>query len=215
MLISVVFDDFGMNKIKYNQIRVLVLISAYWFIFFFGENEIHFFKKLYWIWLSAIYRPYYLIQFSKMSSSMQQQMKKNNIQQVASILAPAMYDGWGDPLTHWGRVTHKCVGNIKIIGSDNGLSPGRRQAILWTNDGILLIEPIRTNFSEIWTEIHTFFQKMRLKRSSAKWRPFCLPQCMDWIGFHLYNDDTCSSGHISRPSQVGFSHNCFRYKQIT
>ena len=31
-------------------------------------------------------------------------------------------------LTHWGRVTHICVGKQTIIGSDNGLSPGRRQA---------------------------------------------------------------------------------------
>ena len=28
-----------------------------------------------------------------------------------------------------------------IIGSDNGLSPERRQANIWTNDGILLMEP--------------------------------------------------------------------------
>ena len=33
-------------------------------------------------------------------------------------------------LTHRGRVTHLCVGNLTIIGSDNGLSPGRRQAII-------------------------------------------------------------------------------------
>ena len=33
-------------------------------------------------------------------------------------------------LTHWSRVTHICVGNLAIIGSDNGLSPGRRQAII-------------------------------------------------------------------------------------
>ena len=44
-------------------------------------------------------------------------------------------------LTHRGRVTHICVGNLTIIGSDNGLSPGRRQAIIWTNAGILLIGP--------------------------------------------------------------------------
>ena len=44
-------------------------------------------------------------------------------------------------LTHWGRVTHICVGNLTIIGPDNGLSPNRRQAIFWTNAGILLIEP--------------------------------------------------------------------------
>ena len=51
-------------------------------------------------------------------------------------------------LTHWGRVTHICVVNLVIIGSDNGLSPGRRQAIFWSNDGILLIVPPGTNFSE-------------------------------------------------------------------
>ena len=44
-------------------------------------------------------------------------------------------------LTHWGRVTHICVGELTIIVSDNGLSPGQRQAIIWTNAGILLIGP--------------------------------------------------------------------------
>ena len=44
-------------------------------------------------------------------------------------------------LTHWGRVTHICVDKLTIIGSDNGLSPGRRQAIIWTSAGILLIGP--------------------------------------------------------------------------
>ena len=39
-------------------------------------------------------------------------------------------------LTHWSRVTHICVGNLTTIGSENGLSPGRRQAITWTNVGI-------------------------------------------------------------------------------
>ena len=33
-------------------------------------------------------------------------------------------------LTHWGRVTHICVSKLIIIGSDNGLSPSRRQAII-------------------------------------------------------------------------------------
>ena len=79
---------------------------------------------------------------------------------------------------HWGRVTRICVGNITIIGPDNGLSPGRRQAIIWTNAGILLIGPLGTNFSENLIEILTFsFTKMRLKVSSAKWRPFCLGLC--------------------------------------
>ena len=77
-------------------------------------------------------------------------------------------------LTHWGWVTHICVSKLTIIGSDNGLSPGRRQAIIWTNGGILLIGPLKTNFSEIFIEIHKFsFTKMHLKMSSGKWRPFC------------------------------------------
>ena len=59
-------------------------------------------------------------------------------------------------LTHWGRVTHICVGNLTIIGSDNGLSPVRRQAIAWTNVGILLIGPLGTNFSEMLIEIHFY-----------------------------------------------------------
>ena len=77
--------------------------------------------------------------------------------------------------THWGRVTHICVSKLTSIGSDNGLSPRRRQAIFWTNAGILLIGPLGTNFSETSIEIHILsFKKMHLKMSSGKWRPFCL-----------------------------------------
>ena len=72
-------------------------------------------------------------------------------------------------------MTHIYVSKITIIGSDNGLSPGRRQAIIWTNAGILLIGPLGTNFSEILIEIDRLsFKKMHLKMSSAKLRPFCL-----------------------------------------
>ena len=78
-------------------------------------------------------------------------------------------------LTHWDRATHICVSKLTIIGSDNGLSPGRRQAITWTNAWILLIGPLGTNFNETSIEIHTFsFKKINLKLSSGKWRPFCL-----------------------------------------
>ena len=78
-------------------------------------------------------------------------------------------------LTHWGRVTHICASKLTISGSDNGLSPDRRQAIIWTTARLLLIGPLKTNFSELVSEIHAFlFQKMHLKTPSAKWRPFCL-----------------------------------------
>ena len=79
------------------------------------------------------------------------------------------------PLTHWGRATHICFSKLTIIGSDNGFSPGRRQAIIWTNAGILLIWPSRTNLSEISIDIQTFsFKKIHFKMLSGKWRPFCL-----------------------------------------
>ena len=72
-------------------------------------------------------------------------------------------------------MTHICVGKLINIASDNGLSPGRRQAIIWTNAEILLIGPLGTNLSEILIEIQIFsFNKIRLKVSSAKCRPFCL-----------------------------------------
>ena len=72
-------------------------------------------------------------------------------------------------------MTHICVGKLSIIGSDNGLSPGRCQAIIWTNAGILLIRPLGTNFSEILIGIQTFsLKKIHLKMSFAKLPPFCL-----------------------------------------
>ena len=72
-------------------------------------------------------------------------------------------------LTHWGWMLHICISNlINITGSDNGLSHGRRQAITWTNAGILSIRTLGTNFSEILSEIPTFsFKKIHLKMSSA------------------------------------------------
>ena len=76
-------------------------------------------------------------------------------------------------LTHWGRATHICIGKLTIIGSDNGLSPGRRHAIIWTIAGVLLIGPLGTNFSEILIGTETFsFKEMHLKMASVKWRPF-------------------------------------------
>ena len=66
-----------------------------------------------------------------------------------SQLTPLIHSQLSLALTHWGRVTHICVGKLTTIASDNGLSPGRRQSIISTNAGILLIGPLGTNFSEI------------------------------------------------------------------
>ena len=63
--------------------------------------------------------------------------------------------------THRGRVTQTCISLTKltIVGSDNGLPPGRRQAIIRTNAGILLIGTLGTNFSEMFIEVHIFHSR--------------------------------------------------------
>ena len=80
-------------------------------------------------------------------------------------------------LTHWGRVTHIIVSKLNIIGSDNALSPGRHQAIIRTNRGILLIGYLGTNLTEILIEILTLsFKKMCSNMPSAKWLQ-CVNMC--------------------------------------
>ena len=80
---------------------------------------------------------------------------------------------WSSSGDYWGRVICVCINNSTSIVSDNGLLPGWCKAIMWTNDMILLLGPLGTNFSEILIEIHTFsFKKMYLKILSVKWQPF-------------------------------------------
>ena len=96
-------------------------------------------------------------------------------------------------------MTHICVSKLTIIGSDNGLSPDRRQAIIWTNAGLLLIGSLGRNFSGILIEILTFsFKKMRLKVSSAKWRPFCLGLNVLIVGYNLCIIRWCALSHEKR-----------------
>ena len=68
---------------------------------------------------------------------------------------------------HWGRLTHICASKLTSIGSDNGLAPSRRQAIIWTNAGILLIGPLGTHLSEIIIEIQ--FENVVCEK-----QPFCI-----------------------------------------
>ena len=86
-----------------------------------------------------------------------------------------LMDGVSAVLTHWGRLMHICIADLTIIDSDNGLLPGRRQAIIWTNAGMLSIGPLGTNFSAILIRILTFsFKKMCVKVLSEKWWSFSL-----------------------------------------
>ena len=78
-------------------------------------------------------------------------------------------------LTPWGWVTHICISKLTIIGSDNGLPPGQRQAIVRTNAGILLIGHLGTNFNQHW---YIFIQENVLENKIWKmvailfWAPF-------------------------------------------
>ena len=125
-------------------------------------------------------------------------------------------------------MTHICVVEL-TIGSDNDLSPGRRQAIFWTNAGVLLIRPSRTNFSGILIKIYAFsFNNVPSKMSSGKCGPFCpglnvLIAIYRGYGLHLMGKmiDQCRSVHpfvniiciyTLRPRQDGwhFADNIFR-----
>ena len=78
-------------------------------------------------------------------------------------------------LTHWGRLTHICVSKLTNIASDNGLSPGRRQTIIRTNAGMLLIGTLGTNFSDILSEIQIVsFEKMYSKMAAILSRSQCV-----------------------------------------
>ena len=86
-------------------------------------------------------------------------------------------------LTRWGRVTHICVSKLTSIGPDNGLSPDRRQAIIWSNAGKLSIGHLGTNFSEMLIAMYTFLsKKMQLKMSSGKSRRQCVNNLRNLIG---------------------------------
>ena len=98
---------------------------------------------------------------------------------------------YNELLTHWGRVTHICVGNLTIIVSDNGLSPGRHQAIIWTN--AVRERPLNLithSLNQCWNIVdwtlgnklqwnfnrnsYIFIQENPFETVVWKWRPFCL-----------------------------------------
>ena len=106
-------------------------------------------------------------------------------------------------LTHWGRVMQICVSKPAIIVSDNGLSPGRRQAIIWTNAGILLTGPLGTNFNEILIEIQIFsFKKMHLKNIVCETAAILSrPQCVNvFAEYQSVKKTARKSLHLQRTS---------------
>ena len=103
-------------------------------------------------------------------------------------------------LTHRG---HICIGKLSIIGSDNVLLPGRRQAIIWGKAAILLIET-RNNFQwNLKRNSCIFLKNMHLKMS-AKWRSYyigldVLRQKTTSNYLKLKNNSWSSNDHLWKP----------------
>ena len=73
-----------------------------------------------------------------------------------------------------------------MVGSDNGLSPGGRQAIIWTIAGKLLIGPLGTNFSEILIEI--FIQENAFENVICEMASICL-------GLSVFDESNITNAH--------------------
>ena len=147
----------------------------------FNRDWNHWFQECEWVHLSEL-KPCVICPDSKVHWS-----NMGPTWVLSAPVGPHMYVGpmnlavwvYLVMLTHWGRVTHICVSKRTIIGSDNGLSPGRRQAIIWTNAGILLIGPLGTNVNETSIEIHTFHSRK------------CIWKCRLENGDHFVSASMC------------------------
>ena len=94
--------------------------------------------------------------------------KQDKVHHIGSInVINARYQ-----LIDWGRMTHACVSKLTIIGSYNGLSLARRQAIIWTSVGILLICPLGTNVR------HSYFFKINGLENIEILVILSRPQCL-------------------------------------
>ena len=73
-----------------------------------------------------------------------------------------------------------------------------------TNTPCFFTFPVDLTWQPVWAWHHsTFWNRGIPKNDGGTTAPW-----LDWIGLDLFNDDTHPSGHISNPSQVGFSHSC-------
>ena len=75
-------------------------------------------------------------------------------------------------LADWGLMTHICVNNFAIIGSDNGWSASSHYLKQYRN--IVNSKTLEKKMSEILSEIHIcYFMKRHLQMSSARCRKLC------------------------------------------
>ena len=89
--------------------------------------------------------------------------------------------------THWGRVTHICVSKLFSIGSENGLSLGRRQAIIWSNVAMLLIGSLRKKWWNLNKNSNIFIEENACQNFVCKMAAILpWPQCVKVVfGFYF------------------------------
>ena len=118
-------------------------------------------------------------------------------------------------LTHWGRVTHICVSKLTIIGSDNGLLPGRHQAIIWTKAGIWSIEPLGTNFnrnSNIFIQENAF-ESVVCEMAAMLSRPQCVNHTIiTSIFFFFFEEPYLLKKHQTCGNEKALKHIVRRHK---
>ena len=120
---------------------------------------------------------------------------QESITNIVDIIGSYGYDfcGWRPrPMI----IETECAYKLTINDSDNGLSPDRRLAIIWTNAGVLFIRTLETNLKDILSEIQTFsFKIMNLKMPSAKWRKIYigLNALLHTILWWRHQMETCSA----------------------
>ena len=99
-------------------------------------------------------------------------------------------------ITHWGQMTHICVDKLTIIGSDNGLAPRRRQAIIWTSSWNIanwtLANKLQRHF--YWNS-NIFIQENAFENVVCQMAAILSrPQCDNWL--HRLNESLPSPRKI-------------------
>ena len=100
------------------------------------------------------------------------------------------YGHFGHLVLCIGRMTHICVSKLTSIGSHNGMSPDRRQVVIWTNAGIFSIRTLETNSGEIVSEIKSrenAFENVSWKMAALLSRPQCVNtvSISTWCGRYI------------------------------
>ena len=122
---------------------------------------------------------------------------------------------WMSSLTHWGRVTHICVSKLTIIGSDNGLSPGRRRGHYLNQWWNIVNSNLRNKLQ--WNPRQNsfiFIQKMHLKLS-VKGRLFSLG--LNELNLEVDQRDHSVQGQGQQYSKYGYitHHGLFAHMRST